>query len=33
MVVERFVIRQRKIVKFFVEIKSEDADMSNVKYS
>jgi hypothetical protein len=29
MVAKRFVVLKRKIVKFFGEIKSEDADMSN----
>lgn len=33
MVVERFVFQRRKIVKFFEEIKSENADISNEKYS
>lgn len=31
MVAERSVGRRRKIVKFFGDIRSEDADMSNVK--
>jgi hypothetical protein len=33
MVVERFVILRRRIVRFFEEIKSENADISNEKYS
>jgi len=33
MVVERFVFLWREVVKFLEEIKSENADISNEKYS